>query len=116
MIGRAALGRPWLLGEIARALRGERERVLSFAARCDLAVEHYRGLLGLYGVSLGLRHARKHLQAYAAHALASRIDPRATALKAALVRSVQPTQVEGLLREIFELAGDSVDRRMAVAA
>jgi tRNA-dihydrouridine synthase len=116
MIGRAALGRPWLPGEIARDLRGGAKPVLSFAVRGDLAIAHYRGLLELYGVSLGLRHARKHVQAYAAHALVGWTDPRASMLKSALVRSEQPEQVEAMLREAFKLAGDVGDRREAVAA
>jgi hypothetical protein len=28
-------------------------------------VEHYQGLLALYGLRMGVRHARKHLAAYA---------------------------------------------------
>ncbi|MFI5011227.1 MAG: tRNA dihydrouridine synthase DusB [Hyphomicrobiales bacterium] len=116
MIGRAALGRPWLPGEVERALRGEPERPLSPAARCALATEHYQGLLALYGLPLGLRHARKHLQAYAAHALAASIDARAPAIRAALMRSERPAEVKILLHEAFALAGDAPDYGMAVAA
>jgi len=58
MVGRAALGRPWLLGQIERSLRGEEEGAPSQAERCEAALAHYRGLLGLYGAALGLRHAR----------------------------------------------------------
>jgi nifR3 family TIM-barrel protein len=65
MIGRAALGRPWLVGAIARGLAGEPEPVLTDAEKAALAVEHYEGLLALYGIGMGVRHARKHLAAYA---------------------------------------------------
>lgn len=65
MIGRAALGRPWLVGAIAAALAGRSPPVLSLAEKAALAVEHYEGLLDLYGVRMGVRHARKHLAAYA---------------------------------------------------
>jgi tRNA-dihydrouridine synthase B len=66
MIGRAALGRPWLVGEIGHFLRTGRERpVLSAEARRGAAREHYATLLDLMGPSQGLRHARKHLAAYA---------------------------------------------------
>ena len=116
MIGRAALGRPWLPGEIARALRGEKPIALSPETRCAIALEHYQGLLALYGVSLGLRHARKHLQAYAEHALATAEPERAAPIKAALVRSFEPAEVEALLREAFALAGDAEVQRLAVAA
>ena len=116
MIGRAALGRPWLPGEIARALRGEKPIALSPETRCAIALEHYQGLLALYGVSLGLRHARKHLQAYAEHALATAEPKRAAPVKAALVRSVEPAEVEALLRQAFALGGDAETQSLAVAA
>jgi tRNA-dihydrouridine synthase B len=67
-------------------------------------------------VPLGLRHARKHLQAYAAHALALSTDARAAAIRAALIRSERPVEVKILLREAFALAGDALDQCMAVAA
>ncbi|MBV9114903.1 MAG: tRNA dihydrouridine synthase DusB [Hyphomicrobiales bacterium] len=116
MVGRAALGRPWLLGEIADALTAEARRQPSTAERCDIAIEHYRGQLALYGVALGLRHARKHLQAYAANAVARSPDTRASALAASLVRSEQPTEVERLLREIFDLADGNAQVDLAEAA
>jgi tRNA-dihydrouridine synthase B len=66
MIGRAALGQPWLVGDIAYFLRNGRERpALPGALRRDAAREHLETLLGLLGPVQGLRHARKHLAAYA---------------------------------------------------
>jgi nifR3 family TIM-barrel protein len=66
MIGRAALGRPWLVGDIGHFLRTGRERPApSPEARRLAAREHYATLLELMGASQGLRHARKHLAAYA---------------------------------------------------
>ena len=64
MVGRAAVGRPWLVGEIADALAGRHPRVLSAAEKAEAASEHYEGLLDLYGIRMGVRHARKHLAAY----------------------------------------------------
>lgn len=64
MVGRAALGRPWLVGEIAAALAGRPVMPLSREERASLACAHYQGLLALYGTEMGLRHARKHLAAY----------------------------------------------------
>ncbi len=66
MIGRAAVGRPWLVGEIAAGLAGRPAPVLGAGVRLAAALEHYECLLGLFGVAVGLRHARKHLAAYAA--------------------------------------------------
>jgi tRNA-dihydrouridine synthase len=65
MVGGAAVGRPWLVGALAAGLAGRPAPVLSGAEMAALAVEHYQGLLALYGLRMGVRHARKHLAAYA---------------------------------------------------
>ncbi len=66
MIGRAALGRPWLVGDIAHFLRFGRARPqIPAQARREAAREHLATLLDLMGERQGLRHARKHLAAYA---------------------------------------------------
>ncbi len=65
MVGRAAVGRPWLVGEIAAALRGESWTAPPHAARRDAALAHFDALLADFGPHGGNRHARKHLVAYA---------------------------------------------------
>ncbi|WP_019903420.1 tRNA dihydrouridine synthase DusB [Methylobacterium sp. 77] len=64
MIGRAAVGRPWLVGEIAAGLAGRAVTAPDAEERAALALEHYEGLIALYGPAMGVRHARKHLAAY----------------------------------------------------
>ena len=62
MIGRAAQGRPWLPGQIARALAGgEVEADPPLATQHALIDALYREMLDHYGVDVGRRHARKHL-------------------------------------------------------
>ncbi len=104
MIGRAALGRPWLIGGIARALENGGHVVLPSPAACrDAAIEHYETLLSIYGRASGLRHARKHLAAYAEeHAAAGYAVP--AALRARIVVSEDPEEVVGLLAAAFETA------------
>jgi nifR3 family TIM-barrel protein len=116
MIGRAALGRPWLTGEIDAALGGKPTVALTLKERGEVAIEHYRGLLAHYGTALGSRQARKHLVAYAAEALAGVSMARAATIKAALPRSEEPRVVELLLREAFELAADHPAQPLADAA
>ena len=66
MVGRAAIGAPWLPGAIARALdEGRPLGRPSADERRQAALEHFDALLGLFGAWAGLRHARKHLSAYA---------------------------------------------------
>lgn len=62
MIGRGAQGRPWFPGQVAAFLEtGVAPEAPSIDEQRALAVEHYEGLLGLYGRHVGVRHARKHL-------------------------------------------------------
>ena len=62
MVGRAAQGRPWLFGQIARYLEsGERIAPPAMAERGALLAEHLRGLYELYGPEQGARVARKHV-------------------------------------------------------
>ena len=62
MIGRAAEGRPWLPGQIARYLAGgRRESAPALATQLAIIDELYDELLAHHGLRIGLRHARKHL-------------------------------------------------------
>ena len=65
-----------------------------------VAVEHYEGLLRLYGAEVGIRHARKHLAAYADGAIEAgfAVDP---AERLALVTSEEPRAVVAGLRRVF---------------
>lgn len=103
MVGRAAVGRPWLVGEIARDLAGNAGRpgaAPDAEARGAAAVEHYETLLSLYGREMGLRHARKHLAAYAEHAIALG-SARARVERARIVTSETPQHVIAALRAMF---------------
>lgn len=69
MIGRAAQGRPWLLGQVARELAGGApEAEPDAAVRLAILREHVDLLLEHYGAYKGLRVARKHV-AWAVHGL-----------------------------------------------
>ncbi len=79
MIGRAALGCPWLPGQIGEALAGREPAAITLETKGEVAREHYEGLLSLMGREVGVRHARKHLAAYADEALACGLAPDAGA-------------------------------------
>jgi tRNA-dihydrouridine synthase B len=100
MVGRAALGRPWLVGCIARGLQGLDPVAQDNASRAQAALEHYEGLLSLYGREVGLRHARKHLAAYADHAAAEG-GGLTEAERAELVTSDVPERVARVLESAF---------------
>jgi tRNA-dihydrouridine synthase B len=64
MVGRAALGRPWLPGQIARYLAGGRREVApTLATQLGFVDALYEEMLAHHGVAIGRRHARKHLAA-----------------------------------------------------
>jgi nifR3 family TIM-barrel protein len=62
MIGRAAQGRPWRPGQIARYLQtGVREDAPPLATQFTLIAALYDEMLAHHGLRIGLKHARKHL-------------------------------------------------------
>ena len=68
MIGRAALGRPWLFREIEHCLATGETLAPPTPAEVEAVVrEHLEGLYALYGEAQGLRVARKHLGWYTKH-------------------------------------------------
>ena len=92
MIGRAALGRPWLVGQIAAVLRtGAPAPEPSRSERREAALDHFDTVLSLFGAHKGNRHARKHLVAYAAHAAAGHAPGSPEARDAAEIRSALAT-------------------------
>ncbi|MBA4501398.1 tRNA dihydrouridine synthase DusB [Marinobacterium marinum] len=65
MIGRAAQGRPWLLGQIAHYLStGELLPEPALAKQQEILLEHLQALHDFYGDYLGVRIARKHVGWY----------------------------------------------------
>ena len=99
MIGRAAVGRPWLIGDIFHALATGCERKPAAAERRrDGALAHYATLLRLFGREQGVRHARKHLAGYASHAGLPADSPR----HRALVTADDPDVVVRSLERLFD--------------
>ncbi|MBI1338747.1 tRNA dihydrouridine synthase DusB [bacterium] len=64
MIGRAAVGRPWLINSVARALGGIEVLPPSLGSRVAAMVRQVHGSLSLYGTGLGVRVVRKHLSEF----------------------------------------------------
>jgi tRNA-dihydrouridine synthase B len=105
MIGRAAVGRPWLVGEIAAGLEGRAWRAPTHLQRAEAARAHYETLLEIFGARQGVRHARKHLAAYADHAQAAGAGLPAE-LRARLVTTDDAGEAGDLLVRAFEPAAE----------
>jgi tRNA-dihydrouridine synthase B len=97
MIGRAALGAPWLVGGVSRALDAHGPlRAPPREQRREAALEHLDWLASRLGPRAGLRHARKHLAAYAGQAGAGE------ALRREIVTSEDLPKARALLARAFD--------------
>lgn len=64
MIGRGALGQPWIFEQVNDCLEKNRYQTISLERQCFTLVEHVRGLHLFYGETKGVRIARKHVAWY----------------------------------------------------
>ncbi len=107
MIGRASLGRPWLPGRIAAALTGRAMPAeLNASERLKIVLEHFDGLLDLYGFATGMRVSRKHFAWYAQAAAADNCKgletSGATGLMKAIVQCRRADEVRRVLAKYFD--------------
>jgi tRNA-dihydrouridine synthase B len=103
MVGRAALGKPWLVGAIGAGLDGRTVPAPTLAQKHAVAREHYEGLLSLLGKAHGVRHARKHLAAYADEAALSGGAPD-TEARRLLLTTDDPAKALAALAGLFSPA------------
>ncbi len=64
LIGRAALGRPWLLKQMRAHLQGEATPAITWQNKIDTVLEHVLEIHRFYGREHGVRMARKHVGWY----------------------------------------------------
>lgn len=97
MIGRGAFGRPWFIAQVMHYLAtGERRPDPSLADQLGLILSHYDAMLSHYGVTAGVRIARKHLGWY------SRGLPGSAGFRAAVMREPDPDRVRQQLCAFYE--------------
>jgi nifR3 family TIM-barrel protein len=110
MVGRAAQGRPWLPGQIARYLAtGEREDDPDLTTQLSLVSALYEEMLLHHGVDIGRRHARKHL-ASALDVAAACAGAPAASLKQqreAVLTALGPAETLRNLAIAFEIFGNA---------
>jgi tRNA-dihydrouridine synthase B len=109
MVGRGAQGRPWFPGQLARYLAtGKREAPPPLGEQLALVSALYGETLGLYGVKIGLRHARKHLS-WALDIAAETAGVPVDLLRmhrSRVLTAIDPTLVLHLLAEAFDAFGN----------
>ncbi len=105
MIGRGANGQPWLPGEIGRRLKGgAAEATPSLETQLHYVRTLYEGVCALYGLRVGLKHARKHL-GWALDVAAGASGASVEKLKGwrqKILTSEDPTAVHQSLQDAFD--------------
>ena len=110
MIGRAAQGRPWILGRIAHYLAtGESLPEPSLQEVRDILLGHLEHLHAFYGEVSGVRIARKHLGWYA------KDRPENTAFRAVVNRAQTADEQLRLTRDYFDALVAGVSPELAAA-
>ena len=113
MIGRAARGRPWLPGQVARYLATRRrEADPSLERQLAIVAALYDEMLAHHGIAIGCRHARKHL-GWALDAAAETVGASAELLKHhrhRVLTEILPGAVHCLLAEAFDAFGGAQRR------
>ena len=105
MVGRAAQGRPWFPGQVARFLAtGTRETAPPLAEQLRLIDTLYDEMLGHHGLRIGRRHARKHLawSLDSAAASAGAPDDLLKHHRAQVLTAEEPAQARRLLAEAYD--------------
>jgi len=98
MLGRGAQGQPWRVAQIGAALAGSNgPETPQGDALAALVAEHYEDVLGEYGVAVGLRAARKHLDWYL-QAAGIGIDKLR---RQRLLNTETPAEALGMIADIF---------------
>jgi tRNA-dihydrouridine synthase B len=111
MVGRAAQGRPWLLGAIAHFLAtGIRRPEPGPAEVRDILLGHLADLHGFYGEAMGVRVARKHLGWYA------KDRPENRAFLAVVNRADSAEAQLRLTRDYFDALAAGVAPDLPIAA
>ena len=101
MIGRSAMGRPWLPGQIAAHLEGRRFEMPSLSVQLDSLLEQVSDSVELYGEFLGIRTVRKHISA-AIDAVALPIEPGTRRkLRSELCQISDANELKAALRRVY---------------
>ena len=87
MVGRGAIGKPWLLNDISKSLYGNvSSRTTNTILLVDLVLLHFDKILTFYGKDSGLRMFRKHLASYLKNATVSLSDCKALMTESSITR------------------------------
>jgi len=108
MLGRAAMGQPWLLGEVAARLNGERFERPNLQMQADGLCEQIEDSLSLYGTALGIRIVRKHVAAHIDRVALPFDDVQRRQLRAQLCRLDDADRLIAQIQALYATADTKV--------
>ena len=103
MVGRSAMGRPWLVSEIDAALSGRAFEAPSLSTQVDGLCEQIEDSQTLYGAALGLRIVRKHVAAHIDQVDLPIGHEQRRQLRADLCRMEDSNTLMTALRDVYEM-------------
>ncbi len=101
MLGRGAIGRPWLAAEIEAGLAGRPFQAPAGEALAALVADHFERSLAFYGERVGLRMFRKHLAAYVEQAPWLATGEAARAARGRVCRIDEPSSVRDAIAGLW---------------
>jgi nifR3 family TIM-barrel protein len=98
MVGRAVIGNPWIMKEIAAALRGETFDIstISFPDKVPTILNHAQFLIDAKGTKVAMLEIRKHLASYI------KALPNAGEYRSRLVQVHSFQEVESIIHDILK--------------
>lgn len=108
MVGRAAMGQPWLLGEIAARIEGRRFQPPDLSQQADGLCAQIDDSLSLYGSPLGLRIVRKHVAAHIDRVALPLDDTVRRALRGQLCRLDSPDELMTEIQRLYSTSDTKV--------
>lgn len=96
MIGRAAIGRPWIFEEIIEGLQDKETRQISKEEKLQTIIEHIELEVKEKGENVGIKELRKHISAYIKNM------PDATTIREKINKIDTKQELIACLREYFE--------------
>ena len=95
MIGRAAIGAPWIFEEIISYLKGEKVREISNEEKLDVILKHIEWEVEEKGEDIGIKELRKHMSAYIKNM------PNATMMREKINKIETKIELQDCLKEYF---------------
>ena len=93
MIGRGAMGYPWIFREIVDALEGKQTPAMSLDERLSVAAEHLDAMLADKGERTGVAEAKKHMAWYISGI------PGAAAARGSVMTASSPEELRAVLED-----------------